>query len=137
MTASVPFCDSINLVQDRLLGRPPLLVWYGMLASRVPCAKPSDVALVDRSVTTTADDYGLVVTPVLLAAEPTMDHHVAGKAQMVLIGLAGGEWLAVILSVPVDDAPTLPASDAPHRSSKRAGFPLTVQPCLRTAALTP
>ena len=64
VTASVPFCDSIDLVQDRLFGRPPLLVWYRMLASRVPCAKSSDVALVDRSVTTTADDYGLVVMPV-------------------------------------------------------------------------
>ena len=28
---------------------------------------------------------------------------------MILIGLAGGEWLAVVLSVSVDDAPTLPA----------------------------
>ena len=64
--------------------------------------------------------------PVLLAAEPTMDHHVAGEAQMILIGLAGGEWLAVVLSVSVDDAPTLPASDALHGSSKRTYFPLTV-----------
>jgi hypothetical protein len=54
-----------------------------------------------------------------------MDHHVTGEAQMILIGLAGGEGLAVILSVRVDDAPLLPAGDAPDRSSKHARFPLT------------
>jgi hypothetical protein len=55
-----------------------------------------------------------------------MDHHVTGEAQMILIGLAGGEWLTVVLSVRVDDAHALPASDALHGSSKRACFPLTV-----------
>jgi hypothetical protein len=71
-------------------------------------------------------NHGLVEAPIIRIPEPAMDHHVAGKAQMVLIGLAGREWLAVVLSVRVDNAPTLPTSDALHRSSKRACFPLTV-----------
>jgi len=91
----------------------------------VPCAKPSDIALVAGNVTTTTANYGLVVLPSLRVPEPAMDHHVTGEAQMILIGLAGGEGLAVILSVRVDDAPLLPAGDAPDRSSKHARFPLT------------
>jgi len=114
-----------------------MLVWHWSPALQVPCAKPPDIALVAGSVTTTTADYGFVVMPVLLAAEPTMDHHVAGKAQMELVGLAGGEGLRIVLSVRIDDAPALPAGDALHGASKRARLPLTVQPSLRTAALTP
>jgi hypothetical protein len=103
-----------------------MLVWHWSPALQVPCAKPPDIAFVAGGVPTTAADYRLVVMPVLWAAEPTMDHHVAGEAQMILIGLAGREWLAVVLSVRVDNAPALPTSDALHRSSKLACFPLTV-----------
>jgi len=82
-------------------------------------------------------DYGLVVAPIIRVPKPAVDHHVTGEAQMILIGPAGGEGLAVVLSVRVDDAPALSASDALHGASKRARLPLTAQPCLRTAALTP
>jgi hypothetical protein len=101
-----------------------LLIRRGLSRAHVSGTKPSDVALVAGSVTTAAANYGLVVLPGLRAPKPAMDHHVAGEAQMILIGLAGGEWLRIVFGVRVDDAPALPTSDALHRASKNACLPL-------------
>jgi hypothetical protein len=132
-----PLPPSANLVKDSRLRRSPELIRRRLLTAEMSCFDGDDVPLVETSVTATLTNDPSVVVPIIEVLEPTMDHHVAGEAQMVLIGLAGGEGLAVVLSVRVDESLALPASGALDRSSKRPRFPLTVEPRLRTAALTP
>jgi hypothetical protein len=115
-----------NLVKDTRLREGPELIRCRLLAAEVSCFEGDDVPLVESGVTATMTNDPSVVAPIVGVLKPAMDHHVTGEAQMILIGLAGGEWLAVVLGVRVDDAPALPASDALRRSSKRACFPLAV-----------
>ena len=103
-----------------------MMVRRRFLAADMFCTKPTDVASEDRLVLTSALDHGLVVAPIIRVPEPVMDHHVARKAQVILIRFADGEGFAVVLRMSVDDAPLLPASDAPDWSSERTRSPLTV-----------
>jgi hypothetical protein len=96
------------------------------LAADVLCTKPADVASEDGGVSTTALDHRFVVAPIIRTLEPAMDHHVAGKAQVELIGFAGIEWFAVVLSMRVDDTLILSASEALSRARKHARMPLAI-----------
>ncbi len=104
--------DSFYLIKYRQFGQPALLVWHQVLAADMSRAKATDVAPIDWSVPTTTLNHRFVVAPVIRIFEPAMNHHVAGETQVELIGLAGGEWFAVVLSVRIDDAPMLTTGGA-------------------------
>lgn len=104
----------------------PLIVRQRALSTDMLCTKPADVANKDGPVATTALDHRFVIEPIIRVSEPAMDHHVAGKAQMELIGFAGSKWLAVVLGMRVDDALTLSAGGTLRRARKHSRLPLAI-----------
>ena len=96
------------------------------LAADMLCTKSAYVAREDRRVAATALDHCFVVAPIIRVSKSAMDHHVAGKAQVELIGFAGSEWLAVVLSMRVNDALILSAGGTLRRAREDARPPSTI-----------
>jgi hypothetical protein len=116
----------VYFLQHILLASFPMLVRRWSPPADMFCPKPADVATEDRRVSTAAPYHRLVVAPIIGRAEPAMDHHVAGKAQVELIGFAGSKWLAVVFGMCFDDTFILCASDTLHRTHKHARPPLAI-----------
>ena len=114
------------LIQQKLPSKLTPSVGRWTLAADMLCTKSAYVAREDRRVAATALDHCFVVAPIIRVSKSAMDHHVAGKAQVELIGFAGSEWLAVVLGMCVDDTLILSASDALHRAGKHSGLPLAI-----------
>lgn len=73
--------------------------------------------------------------PLVLIVEAAVHHHVALKAQVVLISLARCKGLAVVLRMRIDDAVLLSTGMADAGTLQFARAPLAVEPGLRLVAL--